>query len=63
MPPITNDLITRNNGMIPIQSDLDFQLNTGANKLSISVYAIRTFKEDILLFFNDVSMKKALTTE
>lgn len=62
-PPITNDLITKNNGQIPISQDLEFKLNPSSNKISISVYAIRTFKEDVLLFFNDVSLNKALSTE
>lgn len=33
------------------------------NKISVSVLATRTFKEDILLFLNDVSLRKPLATE
>jgi hypothetical protein len=62
-PPLNSDEIAKNNGIISIQEDLEFKLNAQSNKLSIGVYSSRTFKEDILLFFNDVSLKKALKSE
>ena len=49
--------------MISIAEDLEFKLDQKCNKLSVFIYATRTFKEDILLFFNDVSLRKALATE
>ena len=39
------------------------KLNLGINKISAYVYANRTFKEDIMLFYNDISLKKCLSTD
>ena len=39
------------------------RLHMGCNKLQVYVYAVRTFKEDVLLFYNDVSLRKPLSTE
>ncbi|CDW73311.1 tectonin beta-propeller repeat-containing protein 1 [Stylonychia lemnae] len=62
-PQITNEMITKNNGVIHIIEDLEFKLDQKCNKISVFIYANRTFKEDILLFFNDVSLRKPLSTE
>ena len=60
---ISNDMITRFNGQIPVNEDLEFKLNHGTNKITVYVYASRTFKEDLLLFYNEVSLRKPLSTE
>lgn len=39
------------------------KLTLGINKISAYVYANRTFKEDIMLFYNDISLKKCLSTD
>ena len=56
-------MITKNNGVIPINEDMEFKMDQKSNKISVFIYASRTFKEDILLFFNDVSLRKPLSTE
>ena len=60
---VTSDMVTENNGYININEDLEFKLIIGCSKISIYVYAPRTFKEDILLFYNDISLRKPLSTE
>jgi hypothetical protein len=39
------------------------KLSLGLTQLSVHVYLLRTFKEDLLLFFNNVSLRKPLATE
>jgi len=60
---VTNNKLQKNKGFVKLNEDCELRLNFGVNKISIFVYAIRTFKEDLLLFFNDVSLKKPLSTE
>ena len=38
-------------------------LSLGLTRLSVHVYLLRTFKEDLLLFYNNVSLRKPLATE
>jgi len=62
-PQLSNEIITKSNGMISINEDLEFKMDQKSNKISVAIYSNRTFKEDILLFFNDVSLRKPLSTE
>lgn len=39
------------------------KLSLGLTQLSVHVYLLRTFKDDLLLFFNNVSLRKPLATE
>lgn len=63
VPSITHKQFEKNHGIIELNEDLEFKLNQGANKLSVHLYANRTFMDDILLFHNDVSLKKVLSSE
>lgn len=45
-----------------MNEDLEFKMGHASHKISIYVYAMRTFKEDLLLFYNDVSLRKPLAT-
>ena len=49
--------------MLSVDEDIEFDLNQGCAKLSIYVYALRTFKEDLLVCFNDLSLRKPLATD
>jgi hypothetical protein len=60
---VTNDKLQKNNGFVELNEDCEMSLNFGVNKITIGVYANRTFKEDLLLFYNDVSLRKLLSTE
>jgi hypothetical protein len=55
-------MVTRENGVIGVNEDLEFKMGHASHKISFYVYATRTFKEDILLFYNDVSLRKPLAT-
>jgi len=60
---VTSDMMTKFNGQFPINEDLEFKMTHGCHKIGVYVYAQRTFKEDLLLFFNDISLRKPLSTE
>ena len=49
--------------VLSVDEDIEFDLNQGCAKLSIYVYALRTFKEDLLVCFNDLSLRKPLATD
>jgi hypothetical protein len=46
-----------------LNEDCELKLTLGVNKISVYVYANRTFKEDIMLFYNDISLRKPLQTD
>jgi len=39
------------------------KLSSFCNKLSINIYISRMFQDDILMFSNDVSLKKVMSTD
>lgn len=62
IPEITNSMLTKYNGMIGINQDLEIKMNKNVTRLNIGVYSMRTFFEDVLLFYNDLSLRKVLQT-
>jgi hypothetical protein len=60
---VTNESITRHNGSLVYNEDHEMKLSLGLTQLSVHVYLLRTFKEDLLLFFNNFSLRKPLATE
>lgn len=59
---VTSEMVTKENGNLAINEDLEFKMGHASHKISVYVYANRTFKEDLLLFYNDVSLRKPLAT-
>jgi hypothetical protein len=60
---VTNDKLLKNQGNVILNEDCELKLTLGVNKISVYVYANRTFKEDIMLFYNDISLRKPLQTD
>lgn len=60
---MTNLNLQKNQGIVQLDEDCEMKLTLGINKISAYVYANRTFKEDIMLFYNDISLKKCLSTD
>ncbi len=60
---VTNKNLQKNHGIVQLDEDCEMKLALGVNKISAYVYANRAFKEDIMLFYNDISLKKCLATD
>ena len=60
---VTNLNLQKKQGIVQLDEDCEMKLTLGINKISAYVYANRTFKEDIMLFYNDISLKKCLQTD
>ncbi len=60
---VTSESITKHNGCLIFNEDHEMTLSLGLTRLSVHVYLLRTFKEDLLLFYNNVSLRKPLSTD
>ena len=60
---VTNESITKHNGSLIFNEDHEMTLSMGLSSLSVHVYLLRTFKDDLLIFYNNMSLKKTLATE
>ncbi len=60
---VTNESITKHNGSLIFNEDHEMRLSMGLTSLSVHVYLLRTFKDDLLIFYNNVSLKKTLASE